>query len=233
MPRLIGINVLDPDIRPALTSTDRESITVAMAETLASLHDIRRPHAGEYYAGADRIEPLSMPFGRWIAEQVWAKVRRCEEKAAALAESDIAWIEGVLEDARDMLAEPFVPSFTMHDYWLPNLLFARSDAGWRVCGVFDFAEAYSGDGEADLARPLSVLLRRDPALDDPRLARVFLWRYIELRPPRPGFAQRLAVYLIDDLLLGWGYLRRLGHLDGSQSFRQFGEPFTSAAARLL
>lgn len=225
MPRLPGINVIDRSVEAALTIEDRRTIIEALADTLAVLHAVTWPYPGQYRVETDAIEPLPVPFAAWVTEQLWAKIRRAEAAGEALSDADGAWVHLLLDEAVPALAEPFAPGFTMHDYWLPNTLFARSPSGWHVCGVFDFAEAYSGDGEADLARPLSVLFRRHEGL-----APIFLQRYLALRPPRPGFVQRFAVYLLDELLIGWAHGRKMGYRDRDVSLRELSEPLISAVA---
>lgn len=124
------------------------------------------------------------------------------------------------------LAVPFTPGFVMHDYTQYNVVFSHENSCWTVSGLFDLAEALMGDGEADLSRIMWILLVRDRSL-----AEEFLRRYLAARPSRPGFAERFAVYMLDDLLYGWNSKwRREKHPD--LGLRAWGERFTSAGAEI-
>jgi hygromycin-B 7''-O-kinase len=96
---------------------------------------------------------------------------------------------------------PFMPTFVHRDYKAGNAVMQQSAPGrWRVSGVFDFQEAFVGDGEEDLSRATCEMAPTDPAL-----GRAFIGAYLERRPPRPGFGERFAAYLIRDRLVIWWY----------------------------
>ena len=101
---------------------------------------------------------------------------------------------------------PFMPTFVHRDYKAGNAVMQQSAPGrWRVSGVFDFQEAFVGDGEEDLSRATCEFATMDPAL-----GRAFLGAYLERRPPRPGFGERFAAYLIRDRLVIWWYGQKHG-----------------------
>ncbi len=70
-------------------------------------------------------------------------------------------------------------------------------------GVFDLTGCHFGDGEMDLARTTTSYLDEDPAL-----AREFVKTYLDLCPPRSGFAQRFPAYMVIERLIIWEYLQR-------------------------
>ena len=93
-------------------------------------------------------------------------------------DGDMHWIDGLLQSARDALAEPFQPCFVMYDYKEQNATFERTRAGWRVSGIFDPMEAFFGHGEVD-SRPISTVQYTQA---DPALAAAFVRRYREMMP---------------------------------------------------
>lgn len=225
MPRLPGYQA-DVGTVSKLEPTDQLGVVVALAEALAGLHDVSWPVCGEYRLAIDGIEPLEVPWADWVASRVREKVDRVREGPGAITPRDAEWAEHLLGSGMESLREDFSPGFTMHDYTQYNVVFSHHGATWHVCGLFDLAEAYMGDGEADLARPTEILLRRDPAL-----AHAFVRQYLTLRPPRPGFAERFAVYMLDDILIGWASRRRRAQHPNA-SLRDLSEPYTSAGMRL-
>jgi fructosamine-3-kinase len=63
-------------------------------------------------------------------------------------------------------------------------------------------EAHFGDGEADLSRTIASYLD-----EDRELAHAFLRAYLALRPPRPGFEERFAIYMLLDRALLWSFFQ--------------------------
>jgi hygromycin-B 7''-O-kinase len=166
-------------------------------------------------------------------EIVPARIRFQLNRAMATNElttrDDAAWVEEVIAAAMPALREPFTPCFVMEDYKEGNAVLRRAGDAWEVSGVFDFMGCYFGDGEADLSRTLCEYF--DEA---PELATRFARTYLELRPPRPGFAARFAAYMLLDRIIIWAYIvqhepevaRKLG------SFRRWAERYTAIAQKL-
>lgn len=225
MPRLPG-QAADVGPRSDLGPEDQLGVVIALANALAVLHEVYWPACGEYQAEIDGIAPFEKPWAEWVTSRVREKLSWVRNGPGAITDQDADWAEELLTSGRDALGESFTPAFVMHDYTQYNVVF-QQDPSWRVSGLFDLGEAYIGDGEADLSRLTSILLFRNPSL-----AGAFVRRYLTLRPPRPGFAERFAVYMLDDILIGWasGWHRR-NH--PNLSLRAWSEPYTSAGEDLL
>jgi len=87
---------------------------------------------------------------------------------------------------------PFPPCFVMQDFKRGNLTVQRVEAGWKVSGVFDLMEPYFGDGEADLWRQLADASQPE--------SRAFVQGYLSHKRFRPGHAERMTVYFLNDRL---------------------------------
>ncbi len=98
----------------------------------------------------------------------------------------------------------------------------RGETGWRVTGVFDLMEAYFGDAEEDVVRPVFVYLAHRP-----RLAPEFIRGYSTSKPLREGADERFRVYMLRDCLLIWefGHRPSQGWLAGEPQFRTWAERY--------
>jgi hygromycin-B 7''-O-kinase len=249
MPRMPGLQVTDRDVKRTLTKSDRFAIVRAMAKNLAAMHQLTMPHCMRFDADASALRVVRLedhanwPFiGKYgtaadppsLHEIVVARVHRIVERSRVASESttesDVAWVESLIERAQPALAESFTPQFVMEDYKEGNVVLQRTSEGeWAVSGVFDLMGCYFGDGEADLSRTSCEYFDEDPAL-----ARAFIETYLALRPSRPGFAQRFPLYVILDRLMIWEYIQRYQPevARGLGSLRQWTERYTLIAETL-
>ena len=230
MPRMPGVLLIDPDVRGALGSEDRQALACAMGETLAVMHTLTWPYAGEYDGRTDTIQPLDVRYCEWVV----SRIRYCLQLAVPLSDRttqvDVKWVEEVISRARKALDVPFQPGFVMQDFKEGNAVAECADGVWRISGVLDYIEAYFGDGEQDLSRAVG-----DYADRDPELARAFVQAYArrmrELgRSLRPGFAERFPVYMLLDRLIIWGFAQRHGvWWDERLTLREWAGRYTSLA----
>lgn len=90
--------------------------------------------------------------------------------------------------------------------------------------MFDLG-GHFGDGEQALARQRAMYLAQDPAV-----AAAFVGAYLAVRPPRPGFAERLAIYALNERLEIWGWACRTGVAwwDRRLPLREWLEPFVAS-----
>jgi hypothetical protein len=204
MPRMPGLQLSDRRLVAGLGRADRLGIARALGENLALMQDLTWPTAGEYDLATDTIRPLATGHGDWVRAQIRDRLARAREHNDRTTEGDLAWAGGVLAAAGDALDAPFAPCFVMRDYKEHNATAARRDGAWRVSGVFDLMEGHFGDGESDLCRQLGLYQEEGAA----ELARAFARAYLDRKPPRPGFARRLPVYLLRDRLIIWEYCQR-------------------------
>ncbi|HYL57821.1 MAG TPA: phosphotransferase [Candidatus Acidoferrales bacterium] len=223
MPRMRGVNADDPAIKARLTRDDRMAMARAMAQNLAEMQRLTAQFAGRIDPASETVKPfvlaeeLAWPFPFFAdptdspilshAERVEVVIRNLLQRARATNNrttlADIEWVERVLETAHDAMRVEFTPCFVMEDYKEGNVVFDDSSGRWSVSGVFDLMESYFGDGESDLSRTVATYLD-----EDPDLAREFIRGYLALRPPRDGFAERFAAYMMLERLIIWEYVQR-------------------------
>jgi hygromycin-B 7''-O-kinase len=227
MPRLPGTQLSLLEAEKKLTAQDRREIARAFGRNLALMHELSWPFAGRYDAASGKVQPfellheLAWPFpvdhfadlaarapgpvsyGELVPERIRHNLVLARRYSQATTEADLRWVEELLARAGVALREPFQPCFVMQDYKPDNLAILRENGQWRVSGVFDLMQPYFADGEADLTRTTFVYLN-----EEPELAREFIRAYSDLRTLRPGFAERFAVYMLDDLAILWEFALR-------------------------
>ena len=108
-------------------------------------------------------------------------------------------------EGQGALQESFVPCVVHGDFTMHNLVATPRGGDWEVTGVFDLMTAHIGDGEADLSRLIAAYMDEDPAC-----ATAFAREYLRRRPPRPGFAARFPLYMLDERLIIWTFAHRHG-----------------------
>ncbi len=222
MPRMPGLQVTDRKVRRELTGIDLRAIARAMACNLVAMQQVTMPWCARYDPDRDVVRPvpvkdhaewpLNKGYGEVIQppahrELVTARIRRILERARSTSDrtttADVQWAEELIERANSALELPLTPCFTMEDYKEGNVVLSRTQDGWQVSGAFDFMGCYFGDGEADLSRITAEYFDQEP-----ELAREFLATYLQLRPTRPGFCERFALYMLLDRLIIWEYIQR-------------------------
>ncbi len=227
MPLLPGVHLSDPAVRGSLTAEDRLGIARVMGEYLAVIQQATWDAPAEYDYVHDDLAPIGRPFAEWAAARTREWLAMCRRASAATTDDDVAWVESIIEAAQAALDVPFAPVLVHTDYAEGNVLAERTEDGWQICGVFDLGDAHIGDGEYDLARLACAYGRRDPAE-----LRAFCDAYTSARPPRSGFAERMALYILTDRLIIWEYGQRnhVWFTDPTQTLRAWAEPFVALAA---
>jgi hygromycin-B 7''-O-kinase len=212
-----------------LTDAEQIDIARALGQNLVHMHQLTWPVAGAYDLTSDTIQPFREGFAHWIVGDVRQWLAAARANGVATTPDDILWIEQVISEAHAALAHPFQPCFVMNDYNPGNVLVARVNGSWQVSGLFDLMEYYFGDGEADLMRLIAIYLEQAK----PRglqLAHAFASTYLNQKPPREGFRERYALYMLRDRLIVWEYGTRPENnwFAPGQSFRDYAEPFTQS-----
>lgn len=248
MPRMQGLQLANPQEKAMLSEEDKIGIAHALGENLAHMHDLTWPYAGRYDEASKTIQPLELkheltwPFPpqsdtqvaklqprtityservtTWIRHHLM-KVRTYNDRTTAV---DVAWAEGVLTKAQDALNNEAQPCFIMEDYKEGNLVVTQEKGIWRMSGVFDLMEGHFGDGEADLSRQTASYLD-----ENLQLAREFVQSYLAKKPPRPGFAERFPIYMLQDRLIIWEFLQRTdeGLWGKGMTLRRWAEKYAS------
>jgi aminoglycoside phosphotransferase (APT) family kinase protein len=222
MPRMPGLQVTDPAVKKRLSKADRLAIGRAMGRNLAAMHQITAPVCARFdpERGVVRAVPLrDQAAWPWHGsygdvdeppahhEIVPARIRFLLDRALGAGDcttqADADWVEKTIAQASNALREPFTPCLVIEDYKEGNAVVRRFGDDWEVSGVFDFMGCYFGDGEADLSRTVAEYFDGSP-----ELVAAFVRTYLGLRPPRPGFAARFAVYMLLDRIIIWEYLVR-------------------------
>jgi hygromycin-B 7''-O-kinase len=197
---------LDRDVWAALSRADHLAVAAALGEGLAELQSATWPQAGTLDLEKGEIVAFAEPHESRITGEIERWLRASADASSRTTPADIAWVRAQVAAAREALAVPFAPTFVHHDYKAGNTVMQQSAPGrWRVSGVFDFQEAFVGDGEEDLSRATCEMAPMDLAL-----GRAFIGTYLKRRPPRPGFGERFAAYLIRDRMVIWWYGQKHG-----------------------
>ncbi len=218
-PRLPGLCLANQSSRLDLERQDFQDIAWAMGETLANLHTLAWPFAGDF----DPKTQLAAPYVGGYTGHLTVEIDRFARAAranGALDLADRAWLATVV--AADPAAEPLQPTFVHNDYTPGNVLLARAAKGWRVSGVVDLMTCCFGDPAADLVRHTCQLF--DIA---PRCAEAFLGGYRRAGGVATPSDARLATLAAHERLMIWEYFTRPGHLDDrlqGLTFRAWAEP---------
>jgi len=231
MPRMPGLQLADPAVVRGLSAADRAGIARALGETLAAMQTATWPLAGRYDPAITDVAPFPEGFAGEIVARIGERLAQARAYNDRTTEADVAWVGDVIARAEEALAEPFVPSFVMKDYKEHNVTVERRAIGWQVSGVFDLMEGCIGDGELSVCRQMCMYLE-----EDSNLARAFVHAHLAHRPPRPGLAGRLPVYLLRERLSIWEYCQRPAHQpfwEPHLTFREWVAPCLAAIPTLI
>ncbi len=236
MPCLPGVALADQRMREALSDEEQQEIARELGRTLAEIHRVMWPFPGQYDLASDDITPLTMPHSDWVVAQTRDWVEKARQQSNRTTDTDVAWVESIIGEARDALQVPFTPVAVHGDYAYNNALAQRTQDGWRCSGVVDLMNMSVGDGEMDL----SLLSRMYVVDGQPDCARAFLTAYLERRKPRSLFLPRFTLHVLLYLLIGWEYGQRhpeLRWFAPEETLRRWAEPIIEetrdVAARVL
>ncbi|GHO91736.1 hypothetical protein KSF_017840 [Reticulibacter mediterranei] len=225
MPRMQGLQLESPEIENQLSMEDKRAIAHVLGENLVQMQELKWSFAGEYHAETNTVQPFEctsalispsqieamhiQPGPLTHREYALALIRSFLERSRThnqrTTDTDCVWVEMLIAQAEDALNDDFQPCFVMQDYKLGNLVVMQTEGRWHVSGLFDLMTGSFGDGETDLSRATAIYIEKDASLS---LAREFIQAYIRQRPPRPGFAERFAVYMLLDRLIIWEFAQR-------------------------
>jgi aminoglycoside phosphotransferase (APT) family kinase protein len=132
----------------SLPRPKRAALLEEIGRLLQRLHRIRVPFFGNRYDDP-RLFPKEASWTNYLEEHFREEVARVERRLGYAP----AWKEELTPrfiDFLSALADPVEPVFLHGDFHYDNLLFAETEAGLRISGVFDFEWAWWGDSIADL-----------------------------------------------------------------------------------
>jgi aminoglycoside phosphotransferase (APT) family kinase protein len=231
MPKLPGLNAADQAVRAGLSLQDRLEIAKVLGQNLARMHQVKWEFSGTYSLESGTIEPFTSSYGEWIKSQMRQNISLARSYSSVTTAADEEWLEEMLLEWGEALEVPFEPCYVHHDYREGNTVVTREKNGWVVSGVFDLMEGHFGDGEADLVRQIENWLEQE---ENPEIAEEFIRSYQELSPLRPGFRERLQLYMLNDTSLIWEYFHRPGQAWHSKpgNFRSWDELYIRFFANL-
>jgi aminoglycoside phosphotransferase (APT) family kinase protein len=219
MPRMPGKFIHDPEIIKTLTLDDRIEIAKAMGQTLAELHNCRFAYYGDWEPDINAIKPQDRTFSQWVLYQLGRTLDSCARLPDFNPPADMDWMRQEIETLIPATNVPFQPCAVQHDFKEGNANHDRIDGRWRVTGLFDLLEFFSGDGEMDLSRQAADYIDLDM-----KAANAFVQSYLAGRPPRERFAERFRLYMICDRLTIWDYGIHHGWFKPGQTLRAWLEP---------
>lgn len=229
MQRTPGFCFNERDILKTLDLDDRRGIAVALGETLAEMHRLTWPFAGDFDTTSIELAPY--PEGT-NTRRVKAEAHSMMKSAGAngaLTNDDIGWVKAAMSRA---FAAPERPNTYTHcDYKLNNLTVLKENGTWRVSGLFDFHEARFGDGALDIVRQTCSYLDTEP-----QLARVFIDAYRADVAEDPSMKMVMPLYVMNDRLKLWEYFTRPGARAGwtqQKTFRTWCERYVAGVLALL
>ncbi|MBN9389025.1 MAG: phosphotransferase [Chloroflexi bacterium] len=224
MPKLPGLNAADPATRDGLSFEDRLEIARVLGQNLAQMHQVKWEFSGTYSLASRTIQPFPSSFGDWVKSQVRRNLAKARGYSQVTTVADEEWLEEKLLQWSGSLEVPFEPCYIHHDYREANAVVTRERDGWVVSGVFDLMEGFFGDGDADLVRQVFNWIESG---ENPAIPGEFVRSYREVSPLRPGYRDRLQLYMLNDASLIWEYFHRPGHAWHSRpgDFRNWAEPY--------
>jgi hygromycin-B 7''-O-kinase len=143
MTRLNGI--VGTQAWPVLPEDQKQRILGRIGETIA---DVQHVPVGEL----SRLEP------RWD-EFISRQIAGCHARHARLGlpRKYLDGLEAYLRDAAELIPLQAPPVILTGEYGPENFLLSRDEGDWRLSGLIDFGDAFTGWGEYDLLGP-SVFL---------------------------------------------------------------------------
>jgi hygromycin-B 7''-O-kinase len=148
MTRLSG--VLASEVWPDMPEPDKEHVLRQLGAAIASVQQVP---PGELL----QITPA------------WAEVMRdqiagcrARHQRLGLAAKFLEGLDDLLRDARELIPLDPKPVILTGEYIPENFLLARDGDGWRVSGLFDFGDVFTGLGEYDLLGPSAFMAAGRP-----------------------------------------------------------------------
>lgn len=148
MTRLPG--VLASDAWPEMTEPDKERVLRQLGETIAN---VQRVPTGE-------LVQLTRSWPDFIQGQIAGC--RARHQRLGLAPKFLDGLDDLLRDARELVPMDPRPVILTGEYIPENFLLARDGDGWRVSGLFDFGDVFTGFGDYDLLGPSAFMAAGRP-----------------------------------------------------------------------
>jgi hygromycin-B 7''-O-kinase len=137
--------VLAADVWAELDEADKESVLRQLGKTIAG---VQRVPPGELIG----IAPSWPDF-------LQAQIAGCRARheRLGLAAKFLDGLDDLLRDARELIPTQAPPVILVGEYIPENFLLSRDGGGWRVSGLFDFGDVFTGFGDYDLLGPSAFM----------------------------------------------------------------------------
>lgn len=223
MARLKGLQLKDKTVYEKLTTNDKTEVAIALGNNLAEMQKLTWEYSGKYDLERNTIKPFDKKWEQWVIDFTNDLVLKSIKHGGKTPKEDVEWINQIINDGKEALQIPFVPTFVMHDYQIGNIVVDKVNGKWQVTGLFDLMENYFGDGESDLSRVFVAYSE-----ENEELAYMFLNSYLSKTKVRPDFEKRWSIYMIMDRLVIWEWAQRNGKCwwNPEFTFRQWVEKWT-------
>jgi len=143
MTRLSG--VVASEVWPDMAEADKERVLRQLGETIASVQQV--------------------PPGELLqVTRAWTDVMRdqfegcrARHQQLGLAPKFRNGLDDLLRHARELIPMTPKPVILVGEYIPENFQVGRDGDGWRVCGLFDFGDVFTGYGDYDLLGPSALM----------------------------------------------------------------------------
>ena len=143
MTRLSG--VVASEVWPNMAEADKERVLRQLGETIAAVQQV--------------------PPGELLqVTRAWADVMydqfegcRARHQRLGLVAKFLDGLDDLLRDARELIPMDTKPVILVGEYILENFQVARDGDGWRISGLFDFGDVFTGIGDYDLLGPSAFM----------------------------------------------------------------------------
>lgn len=230
MPRLQGGHLDSPKIQSKLNRDEKKRIAESIAKTLLEFHSWKVDTFGELDTQNQTIKPFEGSFREWLFNRIryWLEDAK---KYSVITSEDIEWVESLLECSKGSFDDLSTPTFVMGDFKPGNFLLNLDAKGCEISGVFDFTNAYFGDGLSDLIKMITIYI--DNGEKD--VARHLLSLYTKGTEEKEAIKQRIRVHMLHQRVLDWGCAKAIGIVtwDNKLPFLNWVEYYTESVASLL
>jgi hygromycin-B 7''-O-kinase len=148
MTRLPG--VLASEVWPDMAEPARERVLRELGETIAA---VQRVPPGE-------LLQLTTAWPEFMHGQIAGC--RARHQRLGLAPKFLDGLDDLLRDARELIPLDPKPVILTGEYIPENFLLSCDGDGWRVSGLFDFGDVFTGFGDYDLLGPSAFMAAGSP-----------------------------------------------------------------------
>jgi hygromycin-B 7''-O-kinase len=149
MTRLSG--VLASEVWPEMPEPDKERVLRQLGAVIAEMQLVPPGELTQITTG-------------W-ADVMREQIAGCRERhqRLGLAPKFLDGLNDLLRDARELIPMDARPVILTGEYIPENFLLTRHHDGWRVSGLFDFGDVFTGFGDYDLMGPSAFMAAGRPA----------------------------------------------------------------------